>query len=243
MNTNKYLVILIALICISPAKNLCYGQNQHLTVNKTYSPPWLQTLICAPDDPVKTLVGKEGQIFGDFNYKGPRNYSFSIQFDGNEPLNWESQNLTSARIPVLHTVKTTANIEVTEQTFLHVPPELEPKTIVRYDGRKVLTAFSRPVIQCDPLFSDAALGKSIGSGEGSIDIHLKVSPASSQYIVLGFCEGKWKETGKRIMRVEIEGVEDKVIDPVKDFGWEVPGTFDAAIRDRGISLKSIQISQ
>jgi hypothetical protein len=54
------------------------SQSAVLTVDHQYSPPWWQTLVCLPDDPVKTLVGREGQIFGDYDYKGPRDFSFAI---------------------------------------------------------------------------------------------------------------------------------------------------------------------
>ena len=63
-----------------------------MSINHQYSPAWWQTLICLPDDPVKTLVGKEGQIFGDYNYKGPRDFSFSLMFDSKQPSTWKSQN-------------------------------------------------------------------------------------------------------------------------------------------------------
>jgi len=35
-------------------------------VDFRYALPWWQTAICLPDDPDKTLVGKEGQLLFDF---------------------------------------------------------------------------------------------------------------------------------------------------------------------------------
>ncbi|MGO8753033.1 MAG: hypothetical protein ACLQNE_44390 [Thermoguttaceae bacterium] len=36
-----------------------------LVVDHRYAPIWWQTLICLPDDPQKTLVGKEGTLLYD----------------------------------------------------------------------------------------------------------------------------------------------------------------------------------
>src|ERR1700761_5347261 len=80
-----------------------FSQQPDLAVDHRYSPPWWQTLVCMPDDPVKTLIGKEGQIFGDYDYKGPRDFSFSLGLDGRSPLVWQDQRLLLARGPRIRT--------------------------------------------------------------------------------------------------------------------------------------------
>ena len=107
-----------------------------MKIDHSYSPPWWQTLICMPDDPVKTLAGKEGQLFGDYNYPGPRRFSFSLLFDSKEPAVWKSQELQSPRVPMTNTVKDAAGIKITEQTFLQIPGEQALNSIERYDSRR-----------------------------------------------------------------------------------------------------------
>src|ERR1700749_458384 len=111
-----------------------FAQETKMKIDHRYSPPWWQTLVCMPDDPVKTLIGKEGQIFGDYDYKGPRDFSFSLGLDGRSPLEWQSQRLLLARAPILRTVKTSGNITATEEAFLQIPEPEGLNSIVRYDS-------------------------------------------------------------------------------------------------------------
>lgn len=204
---------------------IVFAQHEALTVDHRYSPPWWQTLVCLPDDPVKTLVGKEGQVFGDYGYEGPRHFSFSIQFDGRNPLQWKDQQLSSTAIPMTLTRKQGDDILVEEQTFLQIPEPEALNSIVRFDSRRVLRNWSKPRIACDPAFNDAAEGLKGLSGEGLVEFHIKVQPGASRKIALGFCEGKWEEAGQRVMRALVEGAEQKDIDPVKDFGAKTPGIY------------------
>jgi hypothetical protein len=73
---------------------------------------------------------------------------------------------------------------------------------------------------------------------------------------VSFNDGNWHETHidlKPLINRALEAMkehdvfintvpEDMIITSM-NFGWEVPGTFDAAIRVKGISLKYIQVSQ
>ncbi|HVU85191.1 MAG TPA: hypothetical protein VHC50_10140, partial [Puia sp.] len=94
------------------------AQDEKMVVDHRYSPPWWQSLLCLPDDPVKTLVGREGQIFGDYGYHGPRNFSFSVMFDSKTPAQWKSQQLISASSPMTQTIKESGAVRITEQAFL-----------------------------------------------------------------------------------------------------------------------------
>jgi hypothetical protein len=202
-----------------------FSQSTEPSVDHRYSPAWWQTLISLPDDPVKTLVGKEGQLFGDFNYDGPRKFSYSVMFDSKSPSVWKNQKLGSATTPIIQTTKESDGIEITEQTFQEIPSTVKENSIVRIDSRRVKLAWSKPEIDCDEAFNDIAEGLSGSSGEGFLEFHIKVKPGSSNQIALGFCEGKWQETGQRIMRVFVEGAAEKNIDPTKDFGYRTPGIY------------------
>lgn len=202
-----------------------------LKVDHRYNPPWWQTLICMPDDPLKTLVGKEGQVFGDFGYGGPRDFSFSVQFDSKTPAIWKSQGLVAAQAPVTHTIKESNGIRIEEFTFLQIPLVKQVNNIVRFDSRRIIRNWSKPSVQCDVAFQDIAEGKQSGSGEGLVIFHIKVSPGSSHKMALGFCEGFWKTPGQRVMKVHIEGAPLKEIDPVQDFGPNKPGVYFFSAND------------
>ena len=206
-------------------KTISFGQTKPMEIDHRYSPPWWQTLICMVDDPVKTLVGKEGQLFGDYNYGGPRHFSFSLLFDSKEPAVWESQELQSPRVPMTNTIKDANGIKITEQTFLQIPGEQALNSVERYDSRRSERNWGKPGITCDSAFYDIASGIQGLSGEGLVEFHVKVTPGDSFSAVLGFCEGKYDTAGIRTMRIYVEGAAQKDIDPVKDFGAKTPGVY------------------
>ncbi|NCD72519.1 hypothetical protein [Mucilaginibacter agri] len=208
-----------------------FSQEGPMKINHQYSPPWWQTLVCLPDDPVKTLVGREGQIFGDYGYKGPRHFSFSILNDSKTPATWKSQNLITALSPITRTVKDANGVQVEEETFLEIPAEQPLNSIVRYDSRWSLKGWSKPTVKADPAFNDVAQGLKGLSGEGLVEFHVRVKPGESFKAALGFCEGEKDSVGVRTMRINVEGSEQKDIDPVKDFGFRKPGVYFFEAKD------------
>ena len=228
----KIPVSLSLIILLTTRLTFAQAPEDHvLKVDHRYSPPWWQTLICMPDDPVKTLVGKEGQIFGDYGYGGPRNFSFSILLDSKSPMTWSNQRLESAQVPMPHTVKAINGIRMDEYTFLQIPSKNQVGPIVRYDSRRIIRGWSKPSIPCDSAFHDIAIGKQALSGEGLIEFHIKVVPGSTHKLALGFCEGYWSKPGNRVMIIRAEGASPKEIDPVKDFGANMPGIYFVDIKD------------
>ena len=207
------------------------GQSGGMKIDHSYAPAWWQTLVCLPDDPVKTLVGKEGQVFGDFNYPGPRHFSFALQFDSKTPAAWKSQQLQSAVVPLLHTVKDAGGIQIEERTFLQIPGTQAMNSIERYDSRRIQRGWSKPRVSCDAAFNDIASGIKGLSGEGLVEFHIKVKPGSAYQAALGFCEGKYDTAGIRTMRIYVEGDEQKDIDPVQDFGAHTPGVYFLKAKD------------
>ena len=207
-----------------------FGQDS-MQIDHRYTPEWWQSLMCLPDDPVKTLVGKEGQVFGDYGYKGPRDFSFSIMFDSKQPSTWKSQVLQSALVPMTITQKDDYGINITEKTFLQIPREQALNSIERYDSRRSEFAWSKPNKPCDSAFYDVAYGRKGLSGEGIVEFHIKVKPGATFNAVLGFCEGKYDTAGTRTMRIYVEGAEQKDIDPVADFGAHTPGVYTLPAKD------------
>ena len=225
MESSKSTRFILFFMTLFFSHGIGFSQNESMVVDHRYSPPWWQSLLCLPDDPVKTLVGREGQLFGDYGFHGPRDFSFSLMFDSKTPAQWKSQQLISTASPMTQTIKESAGVRMTEQAFLEIPEPEKLNSIVRFDSRLARRNWSKPNIACDAAFNDIAEGEKGLSGEGLIEFHIKVTPGSEHKVVLGFCEGKWEESGQRVMRVHIEGAAQKDIDPVKDFGPKTPGVY------------------
>lgn len=193
-------------------------------IDHCYSPPWWQSCICLPDDPVKTIVGREGQFFLDYGSGGPRNFQTGIQLDVAEGASWTAQDLPDASIPVISTRKSAGTVEIEETAFLLPPSANEPAPkVVRYDGFETLIGWAQPTTPCDPAFRDAAVRYPSGSHEASLEIHLHVPPYAARTIALGFCEGVHNEAGKRRLIALVEGTDAAEIDPVREFGHQTPG--------------------
>lgn len=202
------------------------AQDDARQVDHRYSPPWWQTLICLPDDPVKTLVGREGQFFLDYGSGGPRNFQTSLGFDLVGGGDWIGQELPVASTPVLITRKRTPGVTIEETAFLEIPGEGElPPKLVRYDGFETLTEWAHPTVPCDPAFRDAAVRYPSGSHEASLELHLHVKPHTNRTVALGFCEGRHTAPGLRRAIALVEGSEPREIDPVRDFGPNTPGVY------------------
>ena len=225
---SRKICLIVSFLCTTL---ISFGQSGTMKIDHRYSPAWWQTLICLPDDPVKTLVGKEGQIFGDYNYPGPRLFSFSLQFDNKTPASWKSQQLQSAIVPLTNTMKDANGIRMDEKTFLQILGEQVINSIERYDSRRNERGWSKPHAPCDSAFYDVAYGAKGLSGEGVVDLHVKVNSGATFSAALGFCEGKYDTAGIRTMRVFVEGSEQKDIDPVKDFGAHTPGVYFFTAKD------------
>jgi hypothetical protein len=201
-----------------------------LQVDHRYSPLWWQSLICLPDDPVKTIVGREGQFFLDYGSGGPRNFLTNLEFDLADGAEWVDQSLPEAGIPVVRTRKRSGGVSCEEIAFLQIPSAQEAQA-VRFDGFETLTGWASPSRECDPAFRDAAVRYPSGSHEASLEIHLQVEPHGSRTVALGFCEGRQTEPGLRRTIARVEGAEAREIDPVRDFGPNGPGVHLFEARD------------
>ena len=231
--------VLGTMISVTPSH-----AQEKMVVDHRYSVPWWQSQLCLPDDPVKTLVGKEGMLFGDYGYKqGPRLFSFSVLFDSKAPATWKSQTLKTNVSPMTVTLKETPDVSIQEEAFLEIPAPEKLYQITRFDSRRALRNWSHPAGTVDGAFKDAATGIKGLSGEGLIEFHVKVPPGATHKVVLGFCEGEYDSVGKRDMRIAVEGTKEKDIDLVRDFGKNKPGLYSFDSKDAdGDGILTIVIS-
>ena len=210
---------------------------QHLPAKQVdfrYAIPWWQTAVCLPDDPDKVVVGKEGQFLTDFSRgsKGVRNFDVFIEHDVIGGSTWVKQELHSARVPILRTIKQAGNVKIEEELTATIPPEdnalSEPllrraggeRQVAGWDAPKVprvLYGWAKPEVPCDPAFRDIAV-----SQKGPIEYTLRVAPGQGMTVVIGLCEAEHGEPGKRPLRIEVEGAVPQTVDPVKEVGKNQP---------------------
>lgn len=204
-------------------------------VDFRYALPWWQTNICLPDDPEKTLVGKEGQFFFDYGGGGPRHFAFSIapQLEGNPK--WLRQETASPKTPLVRTWWDADGVEVRAEAFLTIPPPpttAEPSRPprVRRTGAQdaqALRAWARPSKPCDPSYADIL----VGYQGATLAFEIQVPPGTAAKVAFGLCEGWWAKPAQRPLKLSLEGGTARQVDPVQDFGQNVPGVYVLEGRD------------
>ena len=118
--------VLLALVgCLSAAEALS-PQQSDLKLDLRYSPPEWQTAICLPDDPCKSLVDKDGILlyhhhkytkFGTDKDQYKDVFATSVAISTADDASWVEQKLYSPRVPIVQTVRRSANLDIVEEAF------------------------------------------------------------------------------------------------------------------------------
>ena len=196
-----------------------------------YALPWWQTAICLPDDPDKTLVGKEGQLLFDFGGGGVRDFGLCVQAGLAGGTTWVRQETASARAPIVQTWKAAGGVELLEETFVVTPKPgetSEASSLLRTDGSERLSGWAKPARACAPVFS----GIDLATGGKPLLFQATVPARRQVTVVFGLCEGWHRESGKRPLILTVEGGGSKRVDPVKDFGADQPGLYSLPGQDK-----------
>ncbi len=188
-----------------------------------YKPGKWQTAIGLPDDWQKSLVDKGGELLydypGAFGGFGSR-IGFELADGSGE---WVGQELEAPKVPVVETVRTWGDIEMTALSFAvtdqsvknfselkSVDESGDDVMIIPVSSHSNLYDFSVPKGDVSDEFRSA----SVGMGQ-SIRYRFLGQKAK---VVFAFCEGYWAESGQRVMSLNIDGVSKKIVDPVAEVG-------------------------
>ena len=224
---------LIATTSISLVAERPRQEKPDSMVDHRYAPTWWQTCICLPDDWQKTLVGKEGTLLYDYpgTYSG---FKTRIRFGLGDGEKWVRQELVSARVPIVRTLKRAGAVVATEEAFAAAPrangearqPVSEMPLVQRLDGSGEQKDWAHPTVSCDPMFRDAAIG--LGR---SIHYRVRAAEKGPYTVVFGLCEGWYATAGQRILDLKIEGRIRKTINMVALSGQNAPAVFPFEARD------------
>jgi hypothetical protein len=109
----------------------CADEPSDYQVDFRYATPWWQSTICLPDDPEKTVVGKDGELLYDFPGK-PDQFPKRIAVGLDVPTKWVKQELASPRVPIVRTTSCGKKVEMTQEAFAGTPPRGQ-EGVLRYD--------------------------------------------------------------------------------------------------------------
>ncbi len=191
-----------------------------------YAPTNWQTAICLPDDWQKTLVGKDGALL--YDYPGPfAGFGTRIAFDLAESPTWVGQQLDSARVPIVRTLKRAGAVEIVEEAFAVAPglPRLEstkaaPLRVERMGTSQTLIGWAVPRQPCEVAFCNIR----VGYGQ-PLGFRFPARAGERFTVVFGLCEGWHTNAAQRVLDLRVEGRTRRTVDLVGEFGRNVPVTF------------------
>jgi hypothetical protein len=194
---------------------------ESLTVDYRYAPPEWQTAICLPDDPQKTLVDRSGELLYHYN-EGGREFGtrVSVTLEG---AVWQDQELFSPQVPIVKTRYSGNGFQMIQEAFAMTDlkqPAQAPDEIRRLDNGGINLNWASPPASQDPALKHIAVHFG-----GSIEFQVKVPRDAARKIALEFCEGWWKEPGKRVQVLHVEGSGPKTVDTIADVGVNKAGAF------------------
>jgi hypothetical protein len=221
------------------------GRGQERTVDFRYAPAESWTVICLPDDWLKTAVGSNGALLYDF---GPGPYgrgltSIAVEIR-EDSLRVTGQSFADPRVPILTTRLAGHGTVVEEQAFSLVPEKMtfppavwHGGTIRRTAGLNGCIGWASPADTVDESFRNAAWG----AGR-PIRYAVRVKAGSAKRVALGVIEPyKWGP-GARLIELRVEGAPPQIIDPMDDNLHNRPHVvfFDArdANRDGWLTIES-----
>jgi hypothetical protein len=194
------------------------------TVDFRYSPPEWQTAICLPDDPHKSLVDRSGELLYHYG-QGGREFATRISIEVVSNAVWQKQEVLSPRVPIVRTFRTAEGLEIVEEAFAvtdlrqpTTPPPTSP--LQRLDSGGTNRDWAKPPAGTDPSLRHIAVHMG-----GNLRYELAVAAGSSRRVALALCEGWWKEAGKRVQVLRVEGTEPKAVDTVADIGQNKAAAF------------------
>ncbi len=222
------LAVLLVPIAVVAATVLPACAAAASTVDFRYAPPEWQTAICLPDDPYKSLVDRSGELLYHYN-QGGREFATHIGVQVVRGAVWEKQELLSPRVPIVRTWRAAEEIQILEEVFTvtdlpHASATLS--ALQRLDGDGMNRDWARPPASVDPSLRHIAVHMG-----GSIRYELAVPAGASRRVALALCEGWWKEAGKRVQVLRVEGAKPKTVDTVADIGQNKAAAFWFDARD------------
>jgi hypothetical protein len=256
-----YTLIIVAVLVLVPltttqAEELCSPGFTATQVDKTgaLQEPWgkvclrlegvrtiKRTYSKAPM-PVVTVTEKSGAVtLTQSAFRSP------IWPRGIDVLDAEIENTGSKAAEVVLEVKVDREVSFGDKfatqngrNVMSLPQGFEPvrdeKSWGCTGGCRAYPGWANPKSKCDPAYRNIRVGES-----APIIYRFAVPVGSKRAVVLGLCEGHWQTAGKRPLEIYVEGAPKMVVDPVAQWGRNVPGAlrFDACDKNKDGRLQVV----
>lgn len=210
------LAIILGGGALSPA-TAAEGAGDNDNVDFRYAPPEWQTAICLPDDPHKSLVDRTGELLYHYG-QGGREFATRVGVEVTGHAKWRRQELLSPRVPIVQTRRTDGTLEIVEETFAVTDLRQPDRPALASPLRRVDSGGMNRNWAQPPAGLDASLRHIAVHMGGSIQYAFNLPAGEARRVALALCEGWWKEPGKRVQVLRVEGAPPTTVDTVADVG-------------------------
>ncbi len=193
-----------------------------LQVDFRYRPALWNTSIALPDDWQKTLVSETGAFL--YDYPGPHSkFKTSVSAGiANVEMKPSHQRLFDPRTPIVLTTSEGNGVTLKQEAFAIVdspfrPTERAKPRLYRVGREVIATEWAKPGDGVDPAFQHVASGQ-----KQPIRYVYNLEAGGARTIAVGLIEAKWREAGKRILEVKVEGALPQTIDVISQAGHNRP---------------------
>jgi hypothetical protein len=205
--------LIVAVTLVTP---FAYAQITKGPRHARYAPSPSFSLLCFPDDPLKSVVTGEGELGYDF---GPGPYALPLTRIGfslrNDSITIRRQWLSDARVPIVTTeligshglLRTTAFSWGTPQKNDDRHPH--DVNYHRIGGDNGCLAWADPPVGTPQELRGVAWGTN-----RPIQYRVGVERGARKRIALGFCESYKRSPRSRLLEVRVEGSASQTVDPM-----------------------------
>ena len=184
-----------------------------------FPPAHYQTIICMPDDWLKTMVSDQGALTYDF---GPGPYArplteVSLGIRGTK-LPVSRQYLADPRVPIVTTNFNGEGQAMRQEAFALVPQKSWTRPKAQPDPRVTRLGALNGCVDwaVPPPNTDLAVRNVAWGTNRPIQYRVRVEPGSKKIVAMGLCESyKWGP-GTRIVELHVEGAAPLTVSTMKD---------------------------
>jgi hypothetical protein len=205
--------LIVTITLVTPFAS---SQSAKGPIDPCYAPLPSFSLLCFPDDPLKTVVTGEGELGYDF---GPGPYARPLTRIGfslrNDSITNRRQWLPDARVPIVSTelkgkggvLRTTALSWGTPQK--KADPHPNGIRYRRIGGDNGCLAWAEPPAGTPQELRGVAWGTN-----RPIQYRIAVARGERKPLALGFCESYKRTSRSRLLEIRVEGAPPETVDPM-----------------------------
>ncbi len=214
---SRYLVVLSALLASAvAAAPVARAQSFSAPIDARYAPIPSFSLLCYPDDPLKTVVTDRGELGYDF---GPGPYARPLTRIGislvNDSVTVQRQWLDDPRVPIVRTALAGRTGSLATRALSWGGPQRLTDRHGHAIGYRRIGGENGCIAWADPASGNPRELRNVAWGTNRpINYRIGVPRGKRRRVALGFCESYKPSPKSRLVEIRVEGAPHRTVDPL-----------------------------